>query len=343
MKTRIDTVIVSIISISALVGAAVVGKTLYDSVWEDPPPPPTVIQPVAQTALRPFVVGPTTCVGLVSQRVQTVAKRDNKITLPWFPDINPPGEDRYYANVVVESRLCADGIDGIGDRSPIKAVTTEQGINVIVNQQAGVFTIDPRVNARLCTSQEWAANEPCMSLSGGPSIATQIFEIAPFTASGNALQQRALAAAQVYGYSPDCLSAGFSSISGTSFYETLLASFRWQAQQQGLDVDSVSLTLLDTRGQPTTEWDPAFQQRKYEEELDRLDLALPDGSELGVYSVDCDISGFGLAAPDDSSIVPPPAASTPTSIEPATSIPMSDFFPTAPTDPGTYVTVPKED
>lgn len=297
MGTRTTQAVAATVAVGSLAAACVVG---YGIIRGRPYTPPVVIQPAAATALRPFVIGASTCLGETGQRVQVEAARENdgRIPLPFFPDIPIPfpGEDRYHANVVMESQLCVDGIDGIGDTSPVHAVTTAEGITVTVNQAADPFTIEPRVNARLCTAEEWAANEPCMSIGGGPSNATKLIELLPFTAAGNNLQAEALAAAQVYAYNPECLQRGFGTIAGADFYDVLLATFQWEAQQQGLAVDSVTLVLLDRDGRPTRDWDAREQEAMFRKEYARLDAATPDGATL-TYSNDCDTTGFGIAAP----------------------------------------------
>lgn len=318
-------------------GAVTVGGVVaYHRFWPSDYQPEVVVQPVAATSLRPFVIGPSTCVGRASQRVQVEASRENdaRIPLPLLPDvpIPLPGQDRYHVNVVLESDLCVDGIDGIGDGSPIHAVTTGDGITVTVNQAAGVFTMEPRVNATNCTTEQWAANDPCMSIGGGPSNGTKLIELLPFTASGNNLTQQALAAAQVYAYNPECLSHGFDSISGSSFYDVLLATFQWQAQQQGLAVDSVKLVLLDRDGKPTTKWDDSAQRELFDAQRARLAATLPDGGDLK-YTNDCDVSTFGIAAPNQKAVALPNDSTEDTSGT------MGGIFP-AVTVPENYVTVP---
>ena len=115
----------------------------------------------------------------------------------------------------------------------------------------------------------------------------------------------------------------------------LFRSFRWQAQQQGLAVDSVTLVLLDRDGRPTRKWDASEQEAMFRKEYAHLDTVMPDGATL-TYSNDCDVSGFGVTAPGQIVAVP-----TPTSTIADDAI--GDLFTPAPTPDAPFVTVPQED
>ena len=116
-------------------------------------------------------------------------------------------------------------------------------------------------------------------------------------------------------------------VAGGDLYSLLLASFQFQAQTQGLDVDRVRLVLLDADGQPTTEWDASGQwelyesvKRQFEASIDRADTDITISSEIA-----CDVSGFGTSTTSQSTSVIDDQASSSSSSS-------SKLFPTTTTN-----------
>jgi len=274
-------------------------RYLFDREHPEPVQTIGVIEPVKLRKWQPAI---NQCFGGAPMRVTARISRENTVPLWGLPDI-PLADDTYTIAATLDYDMCLPGMAELGNNSPIEILsinegTPEETIEVHIYQSRGALIMNrPRVNHTLCNAEESRSeNNDCYIDYGQDSGTTDFIEALPFTEDTDNVRNRLLNYLQIQGANPQCLEEGFEKI---AFATLLLSSIESQAEESAFDPRRITVFLYDINDKLTDSWDSSEQNKIFIAESEEFTVLLPENNVID-FSVECDVSDFGIATATES-------------------------------------------